>query len=124
MIVIDGTTFDVPVLSLSRKGEFLDKHAKRTEDGELHRELIGVYFNYQLKFGRSTNNPVEYAKLWKKLTEPVEFHTVTVPDEDGDFTFTAYFSNVADELMKQKQARTFWRDLTANFIAKSPSRRK
>lgn len=121
-LVIDGTTYNVPVLSIGRKADFLDKYAERTEDGVLHRELIGVYFNYQLKLGSSASN-TEYAALWAKLTEPTEFHTVIVPDEDGDFTFTAYFANISDELRKDKgAAQKFWKNLTVNFIAKEPAR--
>lgn len=121
MITIDGIVYNVPVVALKRKADFLDKYAERTQDGKLHRELIGVYFNYQLEFGSSA--PVtEYAALWNKLTEPVEFHEVTVPDEDGDYTFTAYVSNVGDTLVKAKDAKRFWKELTVNFIAESPAR--
>lgn len=119
-IIIDGINYDIPILSIKRSADFLDKYAERTEDGVLHRELIGVYYNYQLQFGRTTNT-TEYANLWNKLTEAVEFHTVTVPDESGDFTFTAYFANVSDELRKKAAAANFWQDLTVNFIAKSPA---
>lgn len=122
MIVIDGITYDVPVVSVKRTADFLDKYAERTEDGVLHRELIGVYFNYQLQFGSNGVSPTEYAALWTKLTEPVEFHTVTVPDESGDFTFTAYFANVSDEIRKTTGAANFWKNLTVNFIAKAPAR--
>ncbi len=121
MITIDGTTFDVPVIYMKRTADFLDKFAERTEDGDLQRELIGVYFNYQLRFGQTTNT-TEYAALWDKLTEPVEFHTVVVPDENGDYTFTAYFSNISDELRKQKATEVFWKSLTVNFVARSPER--
>jgi len=121
-IVIDGTTFDIPVIGIKRKAEFLDKFAERTEDGILHRELIGVYFNYSLEFGR-TNNTTEYAALFEKLTEPVEFHTVTVPDVDATpLTFTAYFAGVGDEIRKDTTAKTFWKNLSVNFIAKEPTR--
>lgn len=120
-IVIDGITYDVPVVLVVRRADFLDKYAERTEDGVLHRELIGVYFNYQITFG-STNDTTAYAALWLKLTEPVEFHTVTVPDEDGSYTFTAYFSNVGDELRRDAGAKKFWKSLTVNFIAQSPAR--
>lgn len=119
MIIIDGITYNVPVISVRRKAEFLDKYAERTEGGNLRRELIGVYFNYQITFGR-TANVAEYAALWNKLTEAVEFHTVTVPDESGDYTFVAYFSNVGDELVKTRGAANFWSGLTVNFIARSP----
>lgn len=121
MIVIDGTTYDIPVTSIKRTADFLDKYAERSADGVLHRELIGVYFNYQLQFGRGASASV-YAALWNKLTEPTEFHTVTVPDEDGDVTFAAYFANVTDKLVKAKGATRFWKDLTVNFIAQSPAR--
>lgn len=122
MITIDGTSYDIPIVSLKRKADFLDKYAERTEDGLLHRELIGVYFNYELKLGR-TNDVAAYAAFWQKLTEAEEFHTVTVPDEDGSYTFTAYFSNVSDELVRSDSnfATSFWRNLTVNFIAKSPA---
>jgi len=121
-IVIDSTTFDIPVIAIKRKAEFLDKFAERTEDGILHRELIGVYFNYSLEFGRTTNT-TEYAALFEKLTEPMEFHTVTVPDVDATpLTFTAYFAGVADEIRKDTTAKTFWKNLTVNFIAKEPTR--
>jgi len=119
MIIIDGTSFDIPVLSIKRSADFLDKFAERTNDGKLHRELIGVYFNYQLKLG-STSDTALYQSLWAKLTEAEEFHTVTVPDESGDYTFTAYFSNVRDRLRKQKGSDNHWNGLTVNFISRSP----
>lgn len=121
MVIIDGITYNVPVVSIKRKADFLDKYAERNESGDLLRELIGVYFNYQLQLGATTDT-AEYSRLWDKLTEPVEFHTVTVPDEAGDYTFTAYFSNVGDEVRKIQAAKNFWHNLTVNFIAKSPAR--
>lgn len=121
MVIIDGITYNVPVISLKRKADFLDKFANRNENGDLLRELIGVYFNYQLQLG-STTDTAEYSRLWDKLTEPVEFHTVTVPDESGNYTFTAYFSNVGDEIRRQVASMNYWKNLTVNFIAKSPAR--
>jgi hypothetical protein len=122
MIIIDGKSYNIPVISLKRQAEFLDKYANRTEDGVLHRELIGVFFNYQLQFGITTDT-AEYQKLWEKLTEPEEFHTVTVPDEKDKYTFTAYFSNVADEMLRKKANKNFFQNLTVNFIAKAPARK-
>jgi hypothetical protein len=122
-IVIDGESFAVPILSIKRKADFLDKYAERTEDGVLHRELIGVYFNYELAFGR-TAALAEYASLWAKLTEAEEFHTVVVPDFDGvggQYTFTAYFAGVSDELRKESATETFWKNLVVNFISQSPA---
>lgn len=121
MIKIDGETFAVPVLELARSADFLDKFAKRTDDGGMQRELIGVYFNYQLQLGIA-KNASEYQRLWDKLTEPVEFHTVVVPGTDGDYTFKAYFSNVKDKLLMKTKERNYWQDLTVNFTAQVPAR--
>lgn len=121
MIIIDNVQYGVDVVNLKRKADFLDKYAERTEDGDLKRELIGVYFNYELKFGPGVNR-AEYARLWNKLTEPVEYHQVTVPDFDGDYTFTAYFAGITDELLFKKAEQNFWKDLTVTFTAKAPAR--
>ena len=80
--------------------------------------------NYDIKFEPCTpSKTAEYSRLWEKLTEPVEFHDVTVPYSDGTYSFRAYFSGVADELMMQQAGENFWQNLTVNFIAKSPAKR-
>jgi hypothetical protein len=119
-LIIDGTTYAIPVIELTRTADVLDKYAERTNDGILHREIIGVYFNYKLKLG-STTDTVAYAALWQKLSEPTEFHTVTLPAESGSFTFKAYFSKVGDTLSKQKTANV-WKNLVVDFIAQAPAR--
>lgn len=121
-VILDGITFNVPVISVKRTGDFLDKYAKRTEDGDLQRKLIGVYFNYSMKFGITTDHE-EYARLWDKLSEPVEFHTVIVPDETGDYQFVSYFSSLGDELLRIYNERSYWQNLTVKFTAKSPARK-
>lgn len=120
-IKIDGVTYDVGVKSIKRTADFLDKYANRTEQGTLERELIGVYFNYELEFA-PTNNSTAYAALWNKLTEPQEFHAVVVPDESGNYTFEAYFSGVKDEFRQIKSGQSYFQGLTVKFTAKSPSR--
>lgn len=124
MITIDGTTYNIPIKTLRRKADVLDKNAFRTDNGVLHRELIGVYFNYELQFGRLSNSAMvsEYNALWTKLSEAVPFHTVTVPSSIGDYTFVAYFANVSDELsIINREGTSFWKDLTVNFIAREPA---
>jgi len=122
MIIIDGTTYNIPIISLDRTGEFLDKYANRTENGSLKRKLIGVFYNYSLKLGRSTSiGTTAYQALWDKLTEAVEFHSVTVPGMTGNYSFTAYFSGISDTLQMQKSSVNYWKNLTVDFIAKAPA---
>lgn len=119
-ITIDGTVYNVPVISLKRKADVLDKSAERTEDGVLHREVIGVYFNYSISFGQVTD-AAAYKALWEKLTSATAFHTIVVPDEDGvSYSFTAYITGVSDELRRVVGSTAYWKSLTANFIAQEP----
>jgi hypothetical protein len=123
MISIDGVSFNIPIVSLKRSAQFLDKYAQRTEDGDLKRKLIGVYFNYSLKLAKSsTIGEKAYQQLWDKLTEAVEYHTVTVPGNGGNYTFKAYHANIADELQIQTTAEeNYWKNLTVDFLAKAPA---
>ena len=66
-ISIDGIEFRIPLLSLKREAEFLEKYAERTEDGDLKRELIGVYYHYDLSIG-IVEDDLTYQQLYDKLT--------------------------------------------------------
>ena len=121
-VYIDGTRYDVPVSSLKRVADVLDKYATRTENGSLKRKIIGVYYNYEITFGDTLNTQIYHA-LYDKLTEPEEFHEITVPASDGDFTFTAYITKVSDNLVMQYDGKNYFGELKASFTAQSPARR-
>lgn len=121
-ISIDGQYFDVPLLAIKRKADFLDKYAERTEDGDLKRELIGVYFNYQMAFG-TIDDDVTYRALWDKLTEPVEFHDFMVPTLGGSYSFRGYISSVSDEIEKVLSNTSKFKGLQCKFTAKQPARK-
>lgn len=122
-IKIDGVHFDIPMVSLKRNADFLDKYAERTEDGELHRELIGVYYNYTLTVGDSDAfGDTDYDAFWDKMTEPVEFHEISIPTKDGYYTFTGYISSVSDEYEKILDDESIFTGFTCKFTAKSPAR--
>jgi len=125
-IILDTTTYDVPIIALDETCDFLDKYAERTDDGVLHREIIGCYFNQQIQFGSPVNSTQKAAMdaLWERLTDPdYEFHEATVPSTDGTpFVFNMYVSNVKRSLRKWTDTKTYWKGMTANFIAQSPAR--
>ena len=123
LITIDTIQYDVPVVSMKRSADSLYKYAERTIDGVLHSELIGVYFNYQVIFGKNNSNQSAYASLFVKLTEPTEFHDVILPDEDGDTaSFEAYFSNIKDEFVFVEGVNRYMKGLSVNIIAREPAR--
>lgn len=122
-IYIDGIYFDIPMLSLKRNAEFLDRYAKRTTDGDLKRNLIGVYCNYTLSIGDIDDLDL-YKKLWDKLTEPVEYHDFKVPDIRGTYEFRGYISSVSDEAKKVEEDVSYFGNLACKFIAKRPARKR
>ena len=122
-ISVDGTYFDIPMVSLKRTADFLDKSAERTEDGILHRELIGVYFNYTLTVGSSDSfGNTDYNAFWDKMTEPVEFHEISLPDGNGTYSFTGYVSSVSDEYKKILSDSAVFTGFTCKLTAKAPAR--
>jgi hypothetical protein len=121
MLIIDGVAHNVPIIEIARKAETLDKYAERTMDGKLQRELIGVYINYSIQFGTGAD-VTAYAALWNAITEPVEFHTITIPDGDGLHSFEGYFANISDKMFKYKDPQAFYKALTLNIISRNPTR--
>ena len=121
-IIIDGQQYNIDVfIGIKETADFLDKYANRTDDGDLKRELIGVYFNFSdIKFEPQTDsNYNEYERLWNKLTEPEEFHTVKI----ANLEFNAYFNNVSRVIYDFKNEKAYRKDMTVNFTAKKPARR-
>lgn len=120
-IKIDNQYFDVPMVSIKRTADFLDKYAERTEDGDLKRELIGVYFNYQMTFGTIDDDDT-YQALFDKLTEPIEFHDFEVPTVKGVYKFKGYISGVSDEIEKILKDTSKFKGLQCKLTAKKPAR--
>lgn len=122
-IKVDNIYFDIPMVSLKRSADFLDKYAERTEDGVLQRELIGVYYNYTLTVGTSSDfGDTAYEAFWDKMTEPVEFHQISIPIKNGYYTFTGYISSVSDEYKKILDNESVFTGFTCKFTAQSPAR--
>jgi len=118
MITIDGTPYNVPILSCDRTADSLDRYARRTVDGVLHRKLIGIFYNYKVKFGTILDTTL-YNSLWDKLSEPVEFHTILIPNEPS---FTGYIGSIKDAVKLVSGGTTYYMGLCADFIQQGPSR--
>lgn len=123
IFIIDGKTYDIPVISLKRKGAVLDSEKSgRVKTGEMVRSIIGTYYNYDLVFGKSTKSLDDYDDLYETLTAPVAYHIVTFPYGQETLTFQAYVSNTTDSLSKATDDTNKWSALTVSFVAKKPER--
>lgn len=119
-LIIDGEEFRVGVLTIKRKGDILDKTANRTEDGDLHREVIGTYYNFTITI-RPGNDVELYDRLFWVLTEPVAYHMVQLPSMNEPVKM--YFGSVQDEVRYiNDEGTVYYKDLSCNVVCKEPSR--
>lgn len=122
-LVVDGVEYRVPIIEMKRKGDILDKTANRTEDGDLHREVIGTYYNFSLKM-RSGSKPADlemYNNLFWVLTEPVAYHEVQLPGQSEPAKM--YFGSIQDQIKYiDDDETTYYKDLSCNVVCKLPSR--
>ena len=123
LIKIDGKDYDVINSELTRSFQVLDGgNAGRTLDGEMHRDVIGTYYNYTWKL--EPKNIEDYSELYDVLSSPDDYHTITIPYNQSTKTFKAYVTNGQDQLRRQEDGVNYWTGLSVNFIAISPNRIK
>lgn len=123
-IKVDGKYFDIPLVSLKRRADFLDKYAERVESGELERELIGVYYNFDLTVGTSSDfGDTDYDDFWEFMTRPVPFVDISLPTKNGYYEFRGYISSISDEYKKILENEASFSSFTCKMTAKSPARR-
>ena len=118
---IDGLSLGVGLIQIERHVDVLDKMAKRTINGDLRREILGVYFNYKLTFAQFTDM-IAYSKLFDKLTEKKEFHIIQIPTNLGYDTYTGYIAKVQDTIVYVNGNDRRVKGLTCEFVAKEPRR--
>ena len=123
MIKVDGTTYPHVFVHapIRRTAEIKDTSLTGFMlDGKYHRDIMGVYYQYEMQFSALRGYESEYTALHEVLASATEFHTVTVPYNQTTMTYTAYVTMVADELKKISGTRNIWGNCTVSFLAKEP----
>ncbi len=119
-LIIDGITYNIPLISIKRNLDFLEKYAERSEDGDIKIETIGLYKNYTISIGL-----IEDAELYDQLIEHItdcenRFHHVTLPDASKQFDFYGYFSSIKDEVEKVLETGAQYKGLSWKMASKKP----
>ena len=121
---MDGKYYDLWVTSLKRECAVMDSaEAGRTLSGDMDRDIVGTYYNYEMEIDNSQCNPKEYDKFYEEITAPVDYHNITVPYGQSTLSFKAYVSNASDELTLINNDGNHWSGLTVRFTAMKPQRR-
>lgn len=119
-LIVDGVVYKVPIVELERKGDILDLTATRTEDGNLHREVIGTYYNYTLKIGNGCD-PDTYNALWWVLTAPQASHMIELPHDHVEFE--GYFGSCKDNITFITSDGFKAKGFSCNLVMTRPARR-
>lgn len=122
---VDGVEYavHVPRGGLKRSFKVLDgPNAGRALAGEMTRDVIGTYYNYQLQIERDNASLEEYDRLFDVLSAPEDYHTVTFPYGQSTLTFRAYVTDGGDGLARKKRGKSYWEGLSVQFIAMAPQR--
>lgn len=125
IFTIDGMEFDVDVTELKRKFAVTDTdNSGRTMNGNMHRDIIGTYYNYTLSIEpkKTEKSRKDYDTLYELLSAPVESRILVVPYAQSTLKFKAYITNGEDNL-KIRKSLNLWDGLSVNFIATEPQRR-
>ena len=117
-LIVDGVVYNVPIVELKRKGDILDLTATRTEDGNLHREVIGTYYNYTLGVERC-GDITEYDAFWWAVTAPSN-HTIILPYATEEIE--GYFGSAQDEMFFINAEGKRCKGFTCNMVAVRPAR--
>ena len=118
-IRIDGVEYPVHIIQpIKRKGDVLDLTANRTEDGVLHREIIGTYYNYTLNVEAGPNKQA-YNDFWWVVTAPSN-HMVILPY--GREEIEAYFGSCQDDVNFINEDGMRVKGFSCNMVAVRPAR--
>lgn len=121
---MDGKYYDLWVVSLKRNASVLDtEEAGRTLSGDMDRDIVGTYYNYEIGIDNSNCNPADYDRFFEEITAPVDYHSVTFPYGQSTLSFKAYVANASDELTLIDSDGNHWSGLTVQFTAMKPQRR-
>lgn len=126
-VTIDNTTYNNIVwLTCKRSFSVLDtENTGRTiANGEMHRDIIGTYYNYTLSFRplHTAAGKSEYDALYEVLSSPTASHRIVLPYAQGTIAYDAYVTSGEDELVRTDDYGTIWGGLEVNFIAMRKAR--
>ena len=122
-LTVDGKKYNVLVTSLTRNFQVLDgENAERTLSGTMIRDIIGTFYNYEMKLMPMVGKYGDYDALYQVLSAPQDSHSVVLPYGQGTMSFRAYVTAGQDNLIRKKPGEAYWTGLSVQFIAMAPQR--
>lgn len=124
---IDGMSFRLWVIELKRSFQILDsENAGRTQSYEMHRDIVGTFYNYTLKIDADKSNRADYDTFYEIITAAVDSHRMVFPYGQTTLEIEAYVTSGEDGLHIEKTEDgqvNEWSGLSLKFTAMKPKRR-
>lgn len=117
-VIMDGTVYQVNVKSNSFVEDFEIKDGPNADTsiaGTRIPDILGTYFTHTMAVEPDWSNFDDYFAFYEALTQPVPYHTVTVPHGNGHLTYKARILSGKHNLYKEMQDRT---NLYTGFVVK------
>ena len=119
--LLDGVAYDVLVTSLKRSFSVLDTDKSgRTQDGEMYRDIIGTFYNYEMTVRANAGNTAALDAFWEAISQPVASHVCTFPYNQATITQRMYVTGGDQQLRLLQKDKTYWNELAIKFIAMAP----
>ena len=122
LLTIDNDTFEVGIVKITRKASQAKESLGTTLDLRKHYDVIGTYFDYDVQLNLKAMNVAEYDSLYELLTEPVEYHNVTLPYGQSTITFKANVKVAEDSLVRNFNQMKRWSGFKVTFEALEPQK--
>jgi hypothetical protein len=119
--LVDGVSYNVYVTKLTRKFSVLDTDKSgRTQDGNMYRDPIGTFYNYTMTVAPQGGDMDSLDAFWDTISKPEKSHVCVFPYGQETLTQKMYVTSGEQELKLLQQDKTYWGEITLNFIAMKP----
>lgn len=123
-IIVDGVVYrGIRVISVKRSFSVTDGDnvGRKRISGEMVRDIIGTFYNYEFTIDSKNAAPDVYDRFYEVISAPEESHIVVVPYGRGTMTYEAY-TTAGDDTFSFTDSGNRWKNLTFSFIAMRPQR--
>lgn len=118
---MDGIAYNVRVSRLTRKFSVQDTDKTgRTQDGEMYRDIIGTFYNYEMTVEQKDGDKASLDNLWEAISQPQASHVCEFPYNQEVMTQRMYVTNGEQELISRSDRGNVWGELNISYIAMSP----
>ena len=124
-ITVDSITYRVLVEydTLKRSFELMEGRNSGTAiSGRSIRDIIGTTYEYSMKVRSDPEYPTDYDSFYYKISEPVDYHSITLPFGQSTITFDAKIVSGTDVYKGFYADYKRWDEMDIRFIPMQPQR--